>query len=105
VRSIARDPDILVDNEDKLAVFEIKVSPEKRDFTYIMRQRTKYLDAGIGFYLIGGHVSMRRSALEAYVDQDWACFLHASKNNRELLGMIPTLDQVLANAISRLTAA
>lgn len=101
-RAITRDPDLFVANGDRFAVFEVKVSPKKRDLDYVERICADYQRAGIGYYLVGGEISAHPEIFERYSAREWACFVSAPKTKRDLLKRLPTLDVVLQAAVRHL---
>ena len=102
VRDLVRDPDLFVSFGERIAVFEIKVSPKKRDLENLRERKSLFEGRGIGFFLIGGNVSANRDLLTS-VNDGWATFLDSKQPNRDLLQQLPTVDALLERVIQHLT--
>lgn len=94
-RKISRDPDLFLKINDYRVVIEFKVSPKKRDIKYILDLKSKYYEQNIGYYFIGGHISLNATELEKLTRNDWMTFFDSSKSNSELLSKFNTVDQIM----------
>lgn len=104
VRGLSRDPDLHVSLGNRRVVFEFKVSPKKPELDSVLAEHARYTGAGVGYYFVGGYVAANAELLQSF-SGGWACFAECSLRNERVLAGLPSLDTVLANAVTYLGSA
>jgi hypothetical protein len=99
VDKLPRDPDLQIIQGARIVVFEMKVSPKKRDLSHVRHLRERYTAAGVCFLAVGGFVNVNRETLEAITTEGWFAFVQASKRNASLLANAPRLDDLVQLAV------
>jgi hypothetical protein len=101
---LPRDPDMSVEHNGRLALFEFKASPKKRDLEAAERLKATCDALGVSFYLCGGEVVGRRGLIGDITAANWAAFLEARASNSDIIATA-TVDRILADAVARLDGA
>lgn len=106
IRDLYEQPDLLMTSADdqRFVVFEFKTAPKKDDLAHVRKQRHTYLEADLDvqYFLVGGYVSRKKSALRALLNEGWSTFLTCSSRNQEVLSAGPKLDDLVRRAATHL---
>jgi hypothetical protein len=106
LRALYAQPDLLLTSPDadRYVVFEFKTAPKKGDLGYVREQRQTYLEStfDIQYFMVGGYVTRKKSALRNFMEEGWSTFLTCSDRNRDVVEAGPTLDDLVKRAATHL---